>query len=70
MGGTAIISERTYELLDRLRSFRHLERNIYRHLLRERDVEENLERLKLVFPLFEAEVSSFVTTFPFPEEEA
>src|SRR5687767_7184364 len=30
-GRIAIISERTYDLLDRLRSFRHLERNIYRH---------------------------------------
>ncbi len=62
-GRPAIISDRVYEQLDRLRAFRHIERNIYRHLLRERDVDENLIRLTEVFPLFEAEIDSFLSTF-------
>jgi len=62
-GRPAIISDRVYERLDRLRAFRHIERNIYRHLLRESDVDENLARLTEVFPLFEAEIGQFFKSF-------
>jgi hypothetical protein len=62
-GRPAIISDHVYEKLDRLRAFRHIERNIYRHLLRESDVDENLVLLTEVFPLFEAEIGSFLKTF-------
>jgi hypothetical protein len=60
----ALISEKTYRSLDRLRSFRHIERNLYRHLLREREVAENLERLTLALPLFKAEIGMFLANVP------
>lgn len=63
-----IISDAVYERLDELRGFRHVERNIYKHLLRAGDVEANLQRLKEVFPLFEAEVKTFIESFEFEEQ--
>jgi hypothetical protein len=62
-GRTTIISERVYHLLDQLRMFRHVERNIYRHLFRATDVDENLSRLQDVFPLFEMEIALFLRDF-------
>jgi hypothetical protein len=62
-GRAAIISETVYRLLDQLRMFRHVERNIYRHLFRETDVDENLSRLQEVFPLFEADIELFLQKF-------
>jgi len=58
-GRGSIISEATFELLDKLRAFRHVEHNVYRHTLRETDVEENLELMKQAFPNVEAEVEEF-----------
>jgi len=59
----AIISGDTYELLDRIRAFRHVERNVYRHMLRDTEVKENLERLQKLFPLFEADIEKFFKTY-------
>lgn len=66
-----IISQWVYDRLDRLREFRHVERNVYRHLFFESGVEENWARLKEVFPLFEAEIEAFMQTFdskPSPQQ--
>jgi hypothetical protein len=59
----AIISEETYGLLDRLRAFRHVERNVYRHMLRDTEVVENLQRLQKLFPLFEIDIERFFKTY-------
>jgi len=62
-GRPSIIAERTYRLLDELRAFRHIERNVYRHLLRDREVDENFKKLCEVFPLFEVDVNSFMQDY-------
>jgi predicted nucleotidyltransferase len=59
----AIISAGLYVALDALRQFRHRERNVYRHLLAESGVNENLQRLKTAFPKFESEVATFIETW-------
>jgi hypothetical protein len=58
-----IISRSAFDGLDRLRAFRHVERNTYAHLLQAGDVERNLQLLLTVFPVFEAEVSTFLSGF-------
>jgi hypothetical protein len=59
----AIISADLYAVLDSLRQFQHRERNVYRHLLVESGVNENLQRLKVAFPKFESQVAAFVETW-------
>lgn len=63
VGRGPLISEQTYERLDRLRGFRHIERNVYRHLLQDDGVTENLARLAEVFPSFEQEMAEFIGTY-------
>jgi hypothetical protein len=58
-----IISEETYGLLDRLRAFRHVERNVYRHMLRNHEVLENMQRMQKLFPLFETDIERFLTAY-------
>lgn len=58
----AIMTEDTYRLLNELRAFRHIERNVYRNALRPVDVSRNMERLRTVFPRLEAEIRQFMAT--------
>ena len=62
-GRTAIISPEVYDVLDRLRSFRHIERNVYRHSLRDDSVIENFALMVAIFPKFEAELRDFIDNF-------
>jgi hypothetical protein len=55
-----VIDRELYGKLDELRSFRHRERTSYRHVLKEDLVNKNLELRRKVFPLFEAQIGSFV----------
>lgn len=59
----AIISEEVFEMMNKLRAFRHIERNVYRHMLREDAVNENFERMKIVFPDFASEASNFINNY-------
>lgn len=56
----AIVTQETYKKLDELRGFRHRERTIYRHVLKEELVNENRDLLTETFPKFEAEVAAFI----------
>ena len=62
-GRSTVIAEQTYRLLDELRAFRHVDRNVYRHLLRDREVDENFKKLCEAFPLFESDVNSFMQDY-------
>jgi hypothetical protein len=59
-GRSPIISTDVYDSLDLLRSFRHIERNVYRHSLREDSVLENFDIMKIAFPKFAAEAQAFI----------
>lgn len=56
----AIVSEETYKALDRLRSFRHLERNVYRHALRPEGVDENFDLMRKVFDDVHDDIRTFL----------
>ncbi|WAJ28840.1 hypothetical protein [Antarcticirhabdus aurantiaca] len=58
-----IISQAVFDRLDRLRAFRHVERNTYAHLLRAGDVERNVQILVEAFPAFEVEILDFLSSF-------
>ena len=58
----SIISEESYQALDRLRSFRHMERNVYRHVLREEGVDENFALVRRSFDGVYQEMLTFLET--------
>ena len=58
-----LISVDLYAALDALRQFRHRERNVYRHLLIESGVNENLERIKTTFPRLACELAAFIAAW-------
>lgn len=55
----AIISERTFGLLDDLRRFRHVIRNNYALELRGGEVEANITKARDVLPAFRADLAAF-----------
>jgi hypothetical protein len=63
-----IISNAVYGGLNELRSFRHIERNVYRHAFRDGDVVRNVDVLGRVFPAFASEVEQFMKNFDFREK--
>ena len=65
-----IISDRTFELFDELRGFRHAERNNYGHALRPADVEDNFRRTKDAMRQFRDEVKTFITSMSQRYEDA
>jgi pyruvate kinase len=68
-GRSAIITADVYAALDRLRAFRHIERNVYRHLLRHESVRENFDLMKGVFPTFIQQVEEFIEGYRFDERQ-
>jgi hypothetical protein len=58
----ALLSERTFLLLDELRRFRHVVRNNYALDLGNEGVEQNLEMVREVLPRFEADLRDFEAT--------
>jgi len=58
-----IISEEVFAMLDKLRAFRHIERLLYRHSLREDSVDENFELMKEALPAFVADVETFIAQY-------
>lgn len=56
----ALISKRSAELLNELRSFRHLFRHAYITQLDIRKVQENIERARLARPLLQEDVRTFL----------
>ena len=55
-----IISEEAYSLLNELRGFRHVERNVYIHRFRADDVQADFERLKAAFPIVISDIKNFI----------
>ena len=56
-----VISNELYVQVDQLRVFRHVERNNYRVSLKEEFLNENMRLLRRAFPVFESEISSFIS---------
>jgi hypothetical protein len=55
-----VIGAKTRALLDELRQFRHVVRNAYSDRLREKDVMQNVNRLRRALSLFEQDFGRFV----------